>query len=427
MRVRDRRVRVARAGVTGEVAGDEPHERAAVVGRQQHEVVAGDRLVARRRELQRRRAGSPRAARRATAHRRAARARSGTSSCRMPAARGHPLRVALADDAATAVGVVVRDLAVEHVGDGLEPAVRVPRRALRLVGAVLDRPELVEEEEGVGRRAASRPPGNGRHTSKPAPSMAWCAGTVRSAGRATVVVGVGAGDRGSTSGFSTVTAGMAASGRSQAIDALPQPSCARNYSGDGAQPRVTGRRRGRGGRGGRSTPGSSVASSSPGSARTSVPSAMRPSSRASAAPRQWWMPEPNARCWAAPGAGEVERLRRRRPTWPGRGSRRRGTVNTNTPALDGARRRPRASTVVTRRENCTGRVVAQQLVDRVGVERRVVAPALELGAVAQQRERAVADEVDGRLVAGDVQQDHLVEQLVGRQPVAVVLGGDERR
>ena len=29
-------------------------------------------------------------------------------------------------------------------------------------------------------------------------------------------------------------------------------------------------------------------------------------------------------------------------------------------------------------------------------------------------------------MAGDVEQDHLVEQLVGGEPVAVVLGGDER-
>ena len=63
---------------------------------------------------------------------------------------GHPLRVALADDAAATVGVVVGDLAVEHVGDGLEPAVRVPRRALRLAGRVLHGPELVEQEERIG-------------------------------------------------------------------------------------------------------------------------------------------------------------------------------------------------------------------------------------------------------------------------------------
>ena len=44
--VGDRRVGDARAGVAAEVAGDEAHERAAVGRRQQHEVVAGDGLVA---------------------------------------------------------------------------------------------------------------------------------------------------------------------------------------------------------------------------------------------------------------------------------------------------------------------------------------------------------------------------------------------
>ena len=71
------------------------------------------------------------------------------------AAGGHPLGVALADDAATAVGVVVRDLAVEHVGDGLEPAVRVPRRALGLVRLVLA-PGRAGRAGGTGRCRAAQ-------------------------------------------------------------------------------------------------------------------------------------------------------------------------------------------------------------------------------------------------------------------------------
>ncbi len=47
-------------------------------------------------------------------------------------------------------------------------------------------------------------------------------------------------------------------------------------------------------------------------------------------------------------------------------------------------------------------------------------------AIAQQRERAVADEVDGGLVAGDEEQHHLVDELVGGEPLAVVFGIDER-
>ena len=46
--------------------------------------------------------------------------------------------------------------------------------------------------------------------------------------------------------------------------------------------------------------------------------------------------------------------------------------------------------------------------------------------MAQQRERAVADEVHGRLVAGDVEQDHLLDELVLGEPVAFVLGRDQR-
>ena len=51
-------------------------------------------------------------------------------------------------------------IAVEHVGDGLEPAVRVPGRALRLAGRVLDLAHLVHVDErvevGAGRRRRTR-------------------------------------------------------------------------------------------------------------------------------------------------------------------------------------------------------------------------------------------------------------------------------
>ena len=151
VRVGDRRVRVAGTGVIGEITRDEPHQRAAVVRRQQHEVVAGDRLVARRRELQPGRQVDPQlhAVRRAAVTERPL---ARDLVVQDPAAGGHPLRVALGDEAAAAVRVVVGDLPVEHVRDGLEPAVRVPRRALGLVRPVLHRPELVEQEEGIGDR-----------------------------------------------------------------------------------------------------------------------------------------------------------------------------------------------------------------------------------------------------------------------------------
>ena len=47
----------------------------------------------------------------------------------------HPLGVAVGDEAAAAVGVLVLEDAVDHVGDGLEAAVGVPGRPLGLAGA----------------------------------------------------------------------------------------------------------------------------------------------------------------------------------------------------------------------------------------------------------------------------------------------------
>jgi len=61
----------------------------------------------------------------------------------------HPLGVAVGDRAATAVAVVVVEDAVDDVGDGLEAAVRVPRRALGLAGRVLDLAHLVHVNERV--------------------------------------------------------------------------------------------------------------------------------------------------------------------------------------------------------------------------------------------------------------------------------------
>ena len=72
-------------------------------------------------------------------------------------------------------------------------------------------------------------------------------------------------------------------------------------------------------------------------------------------------------------------------------------------------------------------VVAQQLVDGRRVERRVVAPAGELVGVAQQGQHAVADQVDGGLVAGDVEQRHERDQLGGAQPVAGLLDEQQLR
>ena len=64
-------------------------------------------------------------------------------------ARGHPLRVTVGDHTATAVRISVLEDAVDDVGDGLESAVRMPRRALRLTGRILHLAHLIHHDEGV--------------------------------------------------------------------------------------------------------------------------------------------------------------------------------------------------------------------------------------------------------------------------------------
>jgi len=81
------------------------------------------------------------------------------------AARGHPLGVAVGDQAAAPVGVLMAEDAVDHVGDGLEAAVRVPRGALGLARGVFHLAHLVHVDERVQvaqvharERAADREP-----------------------------------------------------------------------------------------------------------------------------------------------------------------------------------------------------------------------------------------------------------------------------
>ncbi len=64
------------------------------------------------------------------------------------AARGHPLHVARAQRAFVPQAVAVVHGALEHVGDGLDAAVRVPGESLEeVLGALVA--EVVEQEEGV--------------------------------------------------------------------------------------------------------------------------------------------------------------------------------------------------------------------------------------------------------------------------------------
>jgi hypothetical protein len=57
--------------------------------------------------------------------------------------------VAVGDQAAAAVGVVMPERAVDHVSDGLEAAVRMPGRSLRLARRVVHLAHLVHVDERV--------------------------------------------------------------------------------------------------------------------------------------------------------------------------------------------------------------------------------------------------------------------------------------
>ena len=64
------------------------------------------------------------------------------------AAGGHPLHVAGAELAAVAEAVAMIDIAGQHVGDGLDAAMRMPREA----GEIFGRPvvaEIVQQQERI--------------------------------------------------------------------------------------------------------------------------------------------------------------------------------------------------------------------------------------------------------------------------------------
>ena len=70
-------------------------------------------------------------------------------------------------------------------------------------------------------------------------------------------------------------------------------------------------------------------------------------------------------------------------------------------------------------------VVAQELLDRAGQEARIVLESPPLLRMPEEGEEPVPDEVHGRLVAGDVEEDAGREQLALRQPVPRLLRLDE--
>src|SRR5438874_7078797 len=60
----------------------------------------------------------------------------------------HPLDVARAERAAVAEAVAVLDGSGEHVGDRLDPAVRMPRKALEEIGWTIVA-EVIEQQEWI--------------------------------------------------------------------------------------------------------------------------------------------------------------------------------------------------------------------------------------------------------------------------------------
>ena len=138
------------AGVRVDVAGDQPNEGSAVVRRQERQALPGDVLVARFRPFSGPRKIDPQLdAVHMTAldHQFLA----GQLVMEDAGSGGHPLGVAIVDDATPAVGVVMNERAVHEVRDGLETAVRMPRRALGFVGFIRG-DHVVEQEERVGLR-----------------------------------------------------------------------------------------------------------------------------------------------------------------------------------------------------------------------------------------------------------------------------------
>ncbi len=76
----------------------------------------------------------------------------------MPLPGGHPLHVAGAERAAVAEAVAVLDGAGEHVGDGLDAAVRMPRKAGEIVGRPVVA-EIVEQQKRIELRGVAEAEG----------------------------------------------------------------------------------------------------------------------------------------------------------------------------------------------------------------------------------------------------------------------------
>jgi hypothetical protein len=139
--------------VAAELPGDDADERTAVVGGQQRDVGALDRLIPRGSELVLLRQVHPEldAVERPAAFDQFCRWRFDVQDA---GARRHPLRRAVGDQPATTVRILVREPAVDHVGDRFESAVRMPVGPPGLAGLVFHLAHLVHVHEWVQRGGA---------------------------------------------------------------------------------------------------------------------------------------------------------------------------------------------------------------------------------------------------------------------------------
>src|SRR5262245_54468265 len=148
---RHRHVEIARIGrdaldrslLPPEVADDHTHPRPVIIN-DLGNVAGGDVLVARPGHLQRRREIRPEL----KAVHAAALVALRHLLVQDAAARSHPLHVARAERPAVAEAVTVRHLAREHVGDRLDAAVRMPRKAGDVVVRVVVA-KIVEQQEWI--------------------------------------------------------------------------------------------------------------------------------------------------------------------------------------------------------------------------------------------------------------------------------------
>src|SRR5882757_10942625 len=146
-------VRAARPPLPGQIASDDAYQRAAVQGGEQGDVAAFDRLVFRRRELVL--AGQVHPQLDAVEDATALDEFGGWGlDVQDSRPRGHPLGGPVGDETAATVRILVREKAVDDVGDCFEATVRMPVCTARFAGLVFDLAHLVHVDERVEIRCA---------------------------------------------------------------------------------------------------------------------------------------------------------------------------------------------------------------------------------------------------------------------------------